>query len=174
MAKLGFHPKPVVVKTLENTTQLVKTVEAEQRELMRDHRLTRLTPLRPHRVNDTCFTDTFFSTISSVRGFIMFQLFCLQDAGVDYLYLMKKKSNAPDHFADYVREVGAPNYMISDSAEELTGSAWLDVARRSIIATAATEPEHQNANLAERRGGAIKDALQRLFLNTPHAPLRFW
>ena len=104
----------------------------------------------------------------------MFQLFALKDCKVDYLYLMKQKSQAHIAFEDFVREVGAPNYMINDHAEELTGENWLKVARRSIIDTHVTEPYHQNENLAERRGGGLKDALQLLFFNTPSAPLMYW
>ena len=104
----------------------------------------------------------------------MFQLFALLHSKVDKVYLMRRKSQAADKFADYVRQVGAPNYMITDHAEELMGADWLAVARRSMIDTFLTEPYHQNSNLAERRGGSLKDALQILFLHTPWAPLKFW
>ena len=164
----------MVKHTLANTSQLIQTVEAETRELMQDHQMTRLLPLRPHRINDVCFSDTFFSSMTSVRNYSMFQLFALKDCKVDYLYLMKQKSQAHIAFEDFVREVGAPNYMINDHAEELTGENWLKVARRSIIDTHVTEPYHQNENLAERRGGGLKDALQLLFFNTPSAPLMYW
>ena len=87
--RLGYPPRQVVLKTLENTSQLICTVEAEQRELMRDHCVTRLYPLRPHRINDVCYSDTFFSSITSTRGYKMFQLFGLRDCNVDYVYLMK-------------------------------------------------------------------------------------
>ena len=173
-SRLGFNPPKVILKTLQNTSQLISVVEAERRELMRDHRLTRLYPLRPHRINDVCFTDTFFSNLTSVRGYSKFQLYALRDCKVDYVYLMKKKSQAPDTFADFIRYVGAPNYMISDHAKELMGDEWLKVARRAMIETCTSEPHHQNENLAERRGGALKDNLQILFMNTPWAPLRYW
>ena len=38
---------------------------------------------------------------------------------MDKLFLMRRKSQAPDKFSDFVREMGAPNYMITDHAEEL-------------------------------------------------------
>ena len=161
-------------QTLANTSQLVTTVEAESRELMRDHRVTRLYPLRPHRINDTCYSDTFFSSLSSIRGFTMFQLFALKHSKVDYIYLMRKKSQAAEKFSDFVRNVGAPNYVINDSAMELTGDAWLTVARKAIIDTYCSEPFHQNQNLAERRGGALKESLQILYNHTPTALLKYW
>ena len=42
---LGYPPTAIVKKTLQNTSQLIRTVEAEQRELMRDHRVAQLLPL---------------------------------------------------------------------------------------------------------------------------------
>ena len=104
----------------------------------------------------------------------MFQLFALRNCKVDKLFLMRHKSQAPEKFSDFVREVGAPKYMITDHAEELMSSEWLKVACRSVIDTSLTEPYHQNTNLKERRGGSLKDSLQIVFLNTPWVPLYFW
>jgi hypothetical protein len=49
--RLGFAPDHVVQKTLDATMQLVPTVEAETREVMRDHFQTRLPELKVRRVN---------------------------------------------------------------------------------------------------------------------------
>ena len=160
--------------TLRMTSQLVKTVEAESRMLMRDHKLTRLYPLRPHRINDVVFSDTFFSSVTSIRGYSMFQLFSLRDAKTDFVFLMRKKSQAASKFSDFIRDIGAPNYVINDNAQELSGEDWTNVARHAMVSTYFSEAEHQNQNLAERRGGGIKDALQILFHNTPIAPLTYW
>ena len=65
-ANLGYPTKEVTRATLQNTTQLVKTVEVESREMMHDHFTSRLLPLRPHQINDTCYTDTFFSSVRSI------------------------------------------------------------------------------------------------------------
>ncbi|KAI2513042.1 hypothetical protein MHU86_1333 [Fragilaria crotonensis] len=67
--RLGYVPDHVVSRTLSATTQLVKSVESETREIMRDHFQTRLPELKVRRVNDTCYVDTFFSSIPSVRGY---------------------------------------------------------------------------------------------------------
>lgn len=129
---------------------------------------------QPHRINDIAFSDTFFSSKTSIHGYMMFQLFGLHDSEVDYVYLMRRKSQVSNAFADFVRNVGAPNYMINDHAEEVTGEDWLDVARRSMIETFISEPHNQNQNPAERRGGALKGNLQLLFFNTPWASLSYW
>jgi hypothetical protein len=65
---LGFIPDHVVDKTLSATMQMVDTAEAETREHMQDHLVSRLPELKVHRVNDTACVDTFFSSITSVRG----------------------------------------------------------------------------------------------------------
>ncbi len=173
-ARLGYPPREVVKHTLESTTQMVKTVEAETRTYMRDHLKARLLPLRPHRINDVCFSDTFFSSQPSVRGFTMFQLFAFKHSKYDVIYLMKRKSQAPSKFQDLVREVGAPNAMITDNARELTGDKWLEVCHTYCIEDHTTEAYHPNQNLAERRGGDIKTAVLILFHHTPHAPIEFW
>jgi hypothetical protein len=60
-----FIPDHVVDKTLSATMQMVDTVEAETREHMRDHLVSRLPELKVvHRVNDTACVHTFFSSIT--------------------------------------------------------------------------------------------------------------
>ena len=60
---------------------------------------------------------------------------------------MRKKSQAPGKFSDFVRNIGAPNFMINDNASELTGEAWTAVARHAMVTTEFREAEHQNQNL---------------------------
>jgi hypothetical protein len=55
-----------VEKTLAAMTQMVPTVEAETCKIMRDHLMSRLPKLKLHHVNDTCYVDMFFSSITSV------------------------------------------------------------------------------------------------------------
>ncbi len=80
--KLGFAPDHVVAKTLSATTQLIPTVEAETRKIMRDLFQTRLPELKVRRVNNTCYVDTFFSSLPSVRGYTCWNLFCFRRTGL--------------------------------------------------------------------------------------------
>lgn len=173
-ANLGYPTTEVVKHTLKKTTILVNTVEAETREYMRDHFKPRLACLRPHRVNDVCFSDTFFSLIRSVRGFTMFQMFSLRECGHDVPYLMRKESQASEKLQDYVREVGAPRALVNDNAKTMSGDKWLSVARHFCIETHHSEAYHQNQNLAERRGGMLKHAITKLFHHSEYAPMEFW
>lgn len=58
---LGYLSMETTRKTIQGSTQMVRTVEAEDREYMCDHFKERLLPLHPHRVDDVCFPDTFIS-----------------------------------------------------------------------------------------------------------------
>ena len=52
-ARLGYPTLAVTKKTIAATTQMVKTLEAETREYMRDHFKSRVHCLCPKRLNDT-------------------------------------------------------------------------------------------------------------------------
>ena len=170
---LGYTTRQNVEQTLLATTQHIKDDPAQSRMIMRDHYVARLLPLRPHRISDTCYTDTFFSSVKSVRGYKCFQLFSLKESKFDTTYLMKAKSQAFDALGDYVRYYGAPNLLIHDEAKEMKSNKWLDFVRKYAIPEHTSEPYHQNQNLAERRGGDIKTGLWFLLLKS-EAPVTYW
>ncbi len=65
-ANLGYPTFDVTRDTLENTTQMVQTLQAETREYLRDYQRTRVHCLKPKRVDNDMYTDTFFSTLTSI------------------------------------------------------------------------------------------------------------
>ena len=170
---LGFTPDHVVSKTLSATSQLVPTVEAETREMMRDHFQTRLPELKVRRINDTCYVDTFFSSITSVRGFSCWNLYCFQRTGLDVVYLMRRRAQGPTTLPKMVADCGAPAVIKSDNAPEFKGKRWVDYLTSMSIRSEYTEAHHPNENLAERRGGALKAAVVHLMRITG-CPLQFW
>jgi len=172
--RLGFPTMEVTKQTLLNTTQMVRTLEAETREYMRDHFQARLRMLRPHRINDTLFTDTFFSSVVSVRGYDKFQMFSFYHCKVDIGKLIRRESQAVGELQDIIREVGAPNYIVSDNAKIYSSSDWVKVLRDNVIESRFAEAYHQNQNYAELRGGLMKTAILKLFHLTPWAPLEYW
>jgi len=76
--ELLSHPsEEVIEKTLESTTQMqVEPVESERREIPRQHRKKRLLMLHPRRLKGRTDTDTFFSSVKSIRGYLCVQIFC--------------------------------------------------------------------------------------------------
>ena len=150
-------------------------MEAETREYMHDHLKSWLSLLRPHRINDVCFSDTFFSSVKSVRGYTMFQMFSLLYCQYDRPYLMRKESQATSRLQDFVREVGATRAMVNDNAKVMTGESWLNTLRHACIESHTSEAYNQNQNLDKRRGGGLKEAIVKLYHNTPNnPPLAFW
>jgi hypothetical protein len=88
---------------------------------MQDHFQTRLPQLKVRQVNDTCFVDTFFSSIPSVRGFTCWNLYCFQRTGLDVAYLMRRRSQGPTTLPKLVADCGAPLVIKSDNAPEFKG-----------------------------------------------------
>ena len=140
---------------------------------MRDHLQVRAFALRPHRINDVAFTDTFFASVKSIRGYSMFQIFCLRNSMFDCTYLMRKKSQAGDAYADFVRDVGAPAALVHDMSKEQRSEPFRKTSRRAFIEEHDTAPYHQNSNLAERRGGDLKSAVEKLMQIKESDPM-FW
>lgn len=170
---LGFPNDLVLEKTLKATTQLVPSVEAETREVMRDHFKTRIPELKLARRNDTVYVDTFFSAVKSVRGYTCWNLFCFKDAGYDYPILLQRKSQTPESLQDFLLFCGAPKILYSDNAPEFKSKSVMAILRKYMIDRHYTEPHHPNQDLAERRGGMLKSAVTHLLL-VSGAPLSYW
>lgn len=170
---LGAIPQHVVDKTLRATTQMVATVEAETREIMRDHFQTRLPELKVKRVNDQMNVDTFFSSVKSIRGYQCWNLFSFKDSGYDFPVLMRRRSQSPESLQTCITVNGAPRLIKTDNAPEFKSKRWMATLNRLLIAIAFTEPHHPNENLSERRGGALKAAVVHIMslVNMPH---EFW
>ena len=121
-ARLGYPTFEVTKATLDHTTNFVQTLQAETREYMKDHFKTRVWALRPRRINDVCYSDTFFSSICSIRGYKCFQLFAFKHSKYDKISLMRREASAPEAYEDLIRSIGAPNKTITDNARVLTGT----------------------------------------------------
>ena len=163
---MGYCPMEIVSKTLTATTQMVPRVEAETREIMRDHLLTRLPALKHRRINDSCYTDTFFASIESVRGYTCWQLFAFRRSCYDVVYLQKRRSQCHLSLMDLFRQTGVPSKLVSDNAKEFHSAKWTNILRKYCVDSAYTEPHHPNENLAERRGGTLKNATWYLLHST--------
>ena len=139
---------------------------------MRDHFQTCLPELKVRQINDTCFVDTFFSLVPSVRGYASFNLFCFKRTGLDVLFLMHRRWQSPPTLARLITECGAPTQLKSDNAPEFKSKKWMLYLEDYTISSAYTEAHHPNQNLAERRGGMLKTATTHLQRITG-APLNF-
>ena len=60
---------------------------------MRDHCKTRVWALRPKKIDGIMYSDTFFSSIMSVRGYIYFQMFAYKNSKFEKIELMRREAN---------------------------------------------------------------------------------
>ncbi len=65
------------------------------------------------------YTDTFFSSVPSLSGATMAQLY-VNDLGFTKVYPMKTKTETSVSLSAFIYEVGIPNPLHSDNAKELT------------------------------------------------------
>ena len=130
---LAFPPDEVIEHTLNATTQMIPTVEAESREIMRDHLKSRLACLRYRRQRDTDYLDTFKASRPSVRGFLYFNLFCGQKSGYDHPILMKRKSESPETLEAHFQHCGTPNALKMDNAKEFKSKPFTRILRKANV-----------------------------------------
>ena len=173
-ARLGYPTLGVTSTTIKSTTQMVASLKAETREYMRDHYKTRSLATRPRRLSDRMYSDTFFSSVPSIRGFKCFQMFAFKKSKFDKIHLMRKESQNHEKYLDVIRDIGAPDFVVTDNAKSMTGSKWSNTNRYYCIGQGTSEPHHQNQNYSEGRGGNAKNKLIKLFHETPHAPIHYW
>ena len=86
---MGLPTIEVTKATLVHNTNMVQTLQAETREHTRNHYKTRVWALRPRRIDDIMYSDTFFSNIISIRGYVCFQLFAYKYSTFERIELMK-------------------------------------------------------------------------------------
>ena len=171
--RLGNIPENVVIRTLQNSTQFVETVEAETRSTPRKHFVCRLPMLRPRRLSEGFFTDPFFPDITSVRGYNVAQMFRGDKSGYLVAEFAKGKGYAPYTLQNFIRNVGAPAYIGSDNALEETGGEWGSICRTTCIAQRTSEADYQNQNKVER---TIQDVKRKtkMIIDRNDAPENFW
>ena len=93
--RLLFPTIEVTKSTLSNTTNMVQIIQAETREYTRNHYKTRVWAFRLCRIDDDVHSYTFFSNITSIRGFKCFQLFAYNYSKFERIELMRSEANTP-------------------------------------------------------------------------------
>jgi len=167
-------PIDVVNKTLQSTTQLAsQPIEPESRLIPRQYRAQRAQSLHPVRLPGRVDTDPFYSTIPSVRGFKCLQLFVHVDSKFIWGKLMRREALSSGAYQDFIRNVGAPNLLVSDNSKNQAGNKWRDISRTYCIKHNFTAPKNQNQSHAERNIGTMKRHTFQL-LWSAKAPLSFW
>jgi hypothetical protein len=172
--RLGNSPELITVKTLEATTQLCESpVEMDKREAPRQHRKQRVQALHPKRIEGRTDSDTFFSSVKSIRNFGCVQIFYSVLHRYIFVRGMRKESESHGAYQDLVRELGAPNILLTDNAQTQVGKKWTRTSRDNATRQIKIAPHNQNQNNAERK---IQDVKRRTIMTLRYgkAPLVFW
>ena len=150
---LGWKPREIIEKTLEATTQYVKS---SLRIPMRRHYKTRNRSCFVKRLRETFSTDTFFASKPALGGIKMAQLYVGKKSGLTEVFGMTTESQMEDTLQDFIRKWGAPDILMSDNAKSETGKKVKKILREYTIKDQQSEAGQQNQNPAERRIGEIK------------------
>ena len=108
-----------------------------------------------------------------MRNFACVQLFFHVLSGYIYLRCIKREAHSHGAYQDFVREVGAPNLLLTDNARTETGKRWTKTSRNNITKQIATAPYNQQQNQAERKIGNLKSRVL-VTLRKANAPIEFW
>ena len=171
---LGHCTEEVARKTIKNTTQyFAKPVAAETRAYPMQHRQRRLFPLHLKRLQGRTCGDTFFSSLRSIRGYTCVQLFVALYADYIWVKMLRRESQVPGAYQDFVRDVGTPNELLTDNSKVQSGEKFKKINRDNLTQHNFSTPHCQNQNPAERK---IQDVKHRgiLVLFLSKAPLVFW
>ena len=90
-----------------------------------------------------------------------------------WVKLLRRESQVPGAYQDFVQEVGTPNELLSDNSKVQAGEKFKKINRDNLTAHNFSTPYCQNQNPAERK---IQDVKHRgiLVLFESNAPLVFW
>lgn len=118
------------------------------------------------------YSDTLFSSIKSLRGNTMGQIF-VNDVGYTHLVPMKLKSEAGHALLEFIQDVGIPSAIHTDDAKEQRTGKWHEVCTTHGIKHTLTEPYSPFQNRAEVNIRELKKHVRRTMSKTK-TPKRLW
>ena len=118
-------------------------------------------------------TDTFFSSVKSIRKFKCVQIFVHLATQLLYVAFLKHESESHGAYQDFTRDVGIHNHLHSDNAQTETGKKWMKTSRQNRTKQTMSTPHHQNQNFVERKVNDVKNRTSHT-LFCSNAPLTFW
>jgi len=166
-----FRSRDVIKKTLENTTQMAKAI---MHSPMKRHLKSRFMMLRHPRLNEVISTDTYFSSVKSIEGYSMSQVFMGLTSRRITVIGMKAESEFPTAYRDFIRSRGIPHTLRRDNAKSEASEEVQDIHREFVIADAYTEPHSPWQNPAE--GGAVRflKSHAEVLMNRTGSPDNLW
>lgn len=159
--RLGNVSEEVVKKTFLATTQLVPSVKHENEDNPKDHHVARFPMLKSRRLRETWYIDICEIELGTKAKDKEYALVCYGGKSKATIYYPLGKTNTSDvvlqYLWEFTRDIGMPDKICSDFASNLVqNAAYKRFMRLTLIQVAASEPDHQNQNLVERRWQDMK------------------
>lgn len=148
---LGFQSLETIKKTIENTTQMAKTI---LRFPLRCHIKARNPHLNRRRLNEKVSTDPVFSSHADVTGYSCCQVFYGMASQMINIYGMDSKGQFPDVYRRFLQEEGAPLALRRDNAKEEKSWTVIDINRKNATKDEYSQDYNQQQNPVE--GHAIR------------------
>lgn len=168
---LGYAPLKVIKFTLENTTQYARN---SVRLPFRNHYKSRFPALNVRRRNEPVATDTLWADTPAIGcGSTCAQVFVGRATYVTDVYGCRTDGEFASLLEENIRQRGAMDLLISDSAKVIVSGKVQDILRMYSMKDFQSEPHNQHQNFAERRIGTLKEYTNRV-LDRTGAPGEFW
>ncbi|GAX13599.1 hypothetical protein FisN_14Lh370 [Fistulifera solaris] len=168
---LGWLGVETVRKTFQHTTQYAHLPGGT---ILKKHFKSPHPALNVTRRNEDLATDTIFAKCPAIdSGVTMAQIFVGTTSKVIDVYPLKTESQFVNTLEDVIRERGAPNRLISDSAKVETSLKVQHILRTLYIGEWQSEPAHQHQNPAERTIQYLKTSCNTIMDRTG-APPDLW
>ena len=166
-------PIEKIRKTFQNTTQHAVNVVSGHNILQ-----TLKSPYPANNVwrrNEALATDTMYAEVPAVctNGQTMCQFYCGRKSLVISVHGMSTEKEFVNTLEDEIRERGAPDMLISDSAQVEQSKRIQDILRSLQIKHWKSEPKYQHQNPAERRWKTAK-AYTNWYMNWRNVDEEAW
>ena len=160
-ACLGYMPKERVKATLSATTQYGKAILAGPN--IKERYKSTYPALNVPRRHEAVATDTImFSTPAIGTGNKEAQVFFGRSSLFCDIYGMKSEKQFPNALEDNIREHGAMDALISDSAKSENSQRVRDIQRSYRIEDWQSEPHQQQQNYAKRAYRDLKGRCKKI------------
>jgi hypothetical protein len=162
--------RDVAKRTLEVTTQRCTRTSAHPSLSRRFNTNDRM--LRYSRISCDMFMDTYFSKVTSIRGYKMAQMFST-DFNFIHIENLKKRVDLPQALKHMFKNVGVPNAIVADGAKEQVKGDSLRLCQFSSCTVKELEKGTPWANRAELHIGLSKAGMLRE-LKRSNCPMKLW
>ena len=167
----GWLSTDIIAKTWAATTQYARIPNST---ILKKHFKSQNPALNVARRNEPVATDTIFADDPAIdHGATCAQVFVGTDSLVTDLYPLKSERQFVNAFEDNIRERGAPDKLIRDSAKVEDSDRVRDLLRTLFISDWKSEPYQQHQNFAERRIQTLKTTVNTI-MDRVSAPGYTW